>query len=374
MSDGCGKTFLIVLEAGFIIFIIFIIGAFILSKCIKNKPKATTPEEERQKNLKFGVCPDCGAEMKPKNSQYYCTNCGTMGFDLLVDTQNLKGNFVNMPHEEFAKVLRERTKRYYIRLNKNKSLDVQREIYMAKIKNAENCLDSGDFFDKGKYTPYINESVSNRDRIYSIMKDVPSTIWEAERVRFLADCYVKNEMDLANESRDSYTYSIRHDSQYKDYSWYREQKIVIIDIENNEHFKSILRFADSDTVEAYKAIAESWKRNVKVSKELSKKISDILALGSAGSIEVATKYSHQVCNEYPFKSTVWSNCLGINEFDREIKIYQTASTLDDRHYGLVKTQTFEGFIKGTQKCKTKRQIEEIKQKYRIRERGETFDE
>ncbi len=206
-------------------------------------------------------CPNCGGTMGLVNNQFICSNCRTMMLNI-VDAK-IDADVTVMSPDEFARKIEESKRQFIVNINDNlKVFDVNTMVINKQIQDATSSLARGEF-----------------DQVMASLSSVPSDILSAERLRYLAEFRVKNEYELS--FHDGY-------------------------IDENPHFKNIIRLADDQTRATYQKIAYYCREQYDTKRRIEAEITEVNKLLDVKLYQEAIAYTKEMCKKYPQTALSWA--------------------------------------------------------------------
>lgn len=219
-------------------------------------------------------CPNCGGKMGLTNNQFMCPNCRTMVLNIM--DAKIDADVTVMSPDEFAKKIEESKRQFVVNINDNiQVFDVQTRIINKKIADASLALEHGEY-----------------EQVGILLKDVPTNIFSAERLRYLAEFRARNEYEL---------------SSYNGYIDVEKRRYTYGGTYNYPHarYQNIIELADEQTKATYKKIAEYCREQFDTKNKIKNEINEVDGLINVNLYTDAVAYAKEMCRKYPHTEKSW---------------------------------------------------------------------
>lgn len=219
-------------------------------------------------------CPNCGGTMGLTNNQFMCPNCRTMVLNIM--DAKIDADVTVMSPDEFAKEIEESKRQFVVNINDNiQVFDVQTRIINKKITDASLALENGEY-----------------EQVDIILKGVPTNIFSAERLRYLAEFRARNEYEL---------------SSYNGYIDVEKRRYTYGGTYNYPHarYQNIIELADEQTKATYKKIAEYCREQFDTKNKIKNEINEVDGLINVNLYTDAVAYAKEMCRKYPHTEKSW---------------------------------------------------------------------
>ena len=200
-------------------------------------------------------CTGCGAPLTARGNTYVCPYCGTTVVQIA--DAHVDANVQLLSPEEFRTRLEASRKTFVMAPGGGGVCDIDDAVLKGKLAYAAQLLHEHKAYE-----------------VSGALKGIPETVFEAERLRFLAEIGVRDETELAAYAGD---------------------------IRQLPHYQTLLAAGNGSCRETYTYISGICLENARILEEIGKG----MELLSAAQIDQALAYGEQMVRQYPSHARAW---------------------------------------------------------------------